>query len=40
MKGIVSLFQASFESTKSRKHGLQKDADPHSALGQKYLEAL
>jgi uncharacterized protein len=40
MRAKVSLFQASFESTKSRKHRLQKDADSHFALGQKYLEAL
>ncbi|MGB7634585.1 MAG: hypothetical protein WBL68_12730 [Nitrososphaeraceae archaeon] len=40
MRAEVSLFQASFESTKSRKHRLQKDADSHFALGQKYLEAL
>jgi aminoglycoside phosphotransferase family enzyme len=40
MRAKVSLFQASFESTKSRKHRLQKDADSHFILGQKYLEAL
>jgi hypothetical protein len=40
MRAKVSLFQASFESTKSRKQRLQKDADSHFALGQKYLEAL
>ena len=40
MRAEVSLFQASFESTKSRKHRLQKDADSHFALGQKYLESL
>jgi aminoglycoside phosphotransferase family enzyme len=40
MRSKVSLFQASFESTKSRKHSLKKDADSHFALGQKYLEHL
>ena len=40
MRAKVSLFQASFENTKSRKQRLQKDADSHFALGQKYLEAL
>ena len=40
MRAKVSLFQARFESTKSKKYSIKKDADSHFALGQKYLEHL
>ena len=40
MRAKVSLFRAGFESAKSRKCSLKKDADSHFALGQKYLEDL
>ena len=35
MRAKVSLFQANFESAKSRKRSLKKDADSHFALGQR-----
>jgi uncharacterized protein len=40
MRAKVSLFQASFESTKSRQYRLKKEADLLLALGQKYLKCL
>jgi aminoglycoside phosphotransferase family enzyme len=40
MRAKVSLFQAGFEGTKTRKYRLNKEADSHLALGQKYLEDL
>jgi aminoglycoside phosphotransferase family enzyme len=40
MRAKVSLFQASFESTKTRQHRLEKEADLLLALGQKYLKDL
>jgi aminoglycoside phosphotransferase family enzyme len=40
MRAKVSLFQEGFEGTKTRKYTLNKEADSHLALGQKYLEDL
>jgi uncharacterized protein len=40
MRAKVSLFQATFESTKTRQHRLKKEADLLLAFGQKYLTNL
>jgi len=40
MRAKVSIFQASFESTRTRQHRLKKEADLLLALGQKYLKDL
>jgi aminoglycoside phosphotransferase family enzyme len=40
MRAKVSIFQASFESTKTRQHTLKKETDLLLAFGQKYLKDL
>ena len=40
MRAKVSLFQASFESIKTRQFRLKKEAELLLALGQKYLKDL
>jgi aminoglycoside phosphotransferase family enzyme len=40
MRAKVSLFQATFESTRARQHRLKKEADLLLAFGQRYLTDL
>ncbi len=40
MRAKVSIFRASFESTKTRQHRLKKEADLLLSLGRKYLKDL